>query len=80
MQHAKITFERVKLSTFKTGYCKKCGKYITRSKTFDQTINPFNKLPDGTIKNRDDIFQELLKEAQQWKEKPVLHARCEVTK
>ncbi len=77
MQCAKIAFERVKLSTYKTGYCKKCGKYITRSKTFDQTINPFNKLPDGTIKNRDDIFQELLKEAQQWKEKPVVHVRCE---
>jgi len=73
----KITFERVKLSTYKTGYCKKCGKYITRSKTFDQTINPFNKLSDGTIKNRDDIFQELLKEAQQWKSEPVIHARCE---
>jgi len=77
MQRTKITFEVVKLSTYKTGYCKKCGKYITRSKTFDQTINPFNKLPDGTLKNRDDIFQELLEESKQWKSEPVIHARCE---
>jgi TIP49-like protein len=77
MQRTRITFEVVKLITRKSGYCKKCGKYMSRSKTFDQTVNPFNKLPDGTIKTRDDVFQELLNESKQWKGIPVIHQKCE---
>jgi hypothetical protein len=29
-------------------------------------MNPFNKLPDGTVKSADDIYRELRVEAKAW--------------
>lgn len=43
-----------------------CGKKLTRQTTLSQTINPFNKNPDGSIKTRADIWQALRAEAETW--------------
>lgn len=71
-----ITFKPVKLRATKTGKCL-CGKTLKRTYTFEQTINPFNKNKDGTIKNRYDIWSELKIEAEEWKKEPCRHAWAE---
>lgn len=71
------TFDRVTLSSSKEGTCPTCGKKAKRSKTVGQTVNPFNKLPDGSIKSPQDIKRELRTMLKAWREEPVYHARCE---
>lgn len=66
----RIIFETVKIGGRKTGKCF-CGKRITRSKTFEQTINPFNKNKNGEAKTRSEIVGELLAERKSWQAEPV---------
>lgn len=42
----------------------KSGK--RRQKTFWQTLSPFNKNPDGSVKDRKDVFRSLREEAAAW--------------
>lgn len=42
------------------------GKTKIQQKTFEQTINPFNKNPDGSIRSRQEILVELKKEIAKW--------------
>lgn len=67
-------FEQVKLSASKSGKCV-CGKRVTRSTTFEQTINPWNKNAKGEAKSYSEIWQELKQEAADWKLKPAYHNR-----
>ena len=53
-----------------------CGHRIKRKKTFWQTMNPFNKKPDGTIKTVDDIYAELRVECAEWKAAPITCKTC----
>lgn len=47
--------------------CRSCGKRFTRSRTFTQTINPFNKNgTTGKPKARTEILRELKAEAAAW--------------
>lgn len=61
-----IKFEEIKIRATKT-IIGEDGKKCKRSKTFIHTINPFNKNPDGTIKNRHDIMDSLMEEVKEWK-------------
>ena len=63
----------------RAGKCVVCGKAATRSTTFEQTLNPFNKNPDGSAKSARDIYRELETEAQAWSAEPPTHVRCEST-
>lgn len=67
-------FESVKLQTSKSGKCI-CGKRVSRSITFEQTINPWNKNAKGEIKSYAEIWAELKEEAAVWRTKPVYHSR-----
>ena len=42
------------------------GKRHQKTKTFSQTINPFNKNTDGTIKTESEIYEELDKQRTGW--------------
>ncbi len=59
------SFEEVKMRASKTIRNDK-GKLVARTKTFYQTLNPFNKNKDGSIKNREQIQKELLLEIKGW--------------
>lgn len=72
----RITFEAVKLSANKKGKCG-CGIHRTRSTTFQQTINPFNKNKKGEPKTYDEIMVELQAQAAAWKQEPVTCKVCE---
>lgn len=71
-----IKFDKVEYQAFKVGQCK-CGKTRRRQKTFWQTQNPFNKNKKGKIKTRDEIYDELIKEAQAWGREPIICDNCE---
>lgn len=71
----RVVFEQVSKTARATGRCAVCGKSVTRSKKLWQTVNPFNKLPDGTVKSAADIRRELDVEARRW-QPDFRHAAC----
>jgi hypothetical protein len=70
-------FEKVAWSDQKCVQCPGCGKKVRRQTTFWQTLNPFNTLPDGTVKDRRDILRELVAEAEEWRKQPEWHSKCQ---
>lgn len=46
-----------------------CGKKLIRTRTFEQTINPWNKNAAGEVKSRSEILEELKEEAADWQPK-----------
>jgi hypothetical protein len=61
------TFEEIRWSSGRRNLkCRTCGKRFTRSRTFTQTINPFNRNADGQVKTRSEIYTELRAEAEAW--------------
>jgi hypothetical protein len=59
-------FREVKRSAQRRLKCRSCGKRFSRSRTFTQTINPFNKNADGDPKTYAEIWKELGIEAEVW--------------
>lgn len=70
------TFPKVQRYAEKSVPCSGCGKRVRRQKTFWQTINPLNTLPDGTVKDRVYILRELRVEANAWSKVPEQCAKC----
>jgi hypothetical protein len=70
-------FDEIKYYAKKYGTCQVCKEKAIRQKMFSQTLNPFNKNSDGTIKSKNDIYRELQVEADQFKKEPVRHLKCE---
>lgn len=50
--YTKITYDVISQKQKITGICGVCGKKKSRIIKEENTINPFNKNPDGTMKNR----------------------------
>ncbi|HAV2232919.1 TPA: hypothetical protein JHK09_002530 [Enterobacter cloacae] len=70
-------FDEVSTFAEKSGKCDVCGKACKRREKFYQTLNPFNKNPDGSVKTHQEIRKEIELKAIEWKLKPVRHAKCE---
>ena len=66
MSTIRYTFEVVKWQASKMVKCPSCKKTLKRSKTFEQTINPFNKNAMGLPKSRTEILIELKARATEW--------------
>ncbi len=61
----RVTFDKVSIKG--TKYWKdENGKRHQKTKEFYQTINPFNKNPDGTVKTRQQIRSEIVAERNAW--------------
>lgn len=61
----RINFEEVSLKATKR-WIDEAGKKRQKTKKFYQTISPFNKNKDGTVKTRDQILEEVTKERNMW--------------
>lgn len=73
----RYSFDRVERRATKRVKCAGgCGKVQTRSRTFHQTINPFNTRADGQPKTRQDILAELDVEARNWQSDPERCNAC----
>jgi hypothetical protein len=77
----KITYvyDPIRVHRSMKGPCVVCGRQATRSRTFQQMLNPFNKRPDGQVKTVEEIYAELREEADRWLTEPLTHERCERT-
>lgn len=60
------TFDEVSIRVQRSFRCTDCGKRRTRSRKLWQTVNPFNRTADGTVKTRGQIHKELCTEAEAW--------------
>jgi hypothetical protein len=72
----RITFDYVQLRDSKNCKCRACGKRLRLSKTFRQTLNPFNKNADGTLKDSTGIHGELKVEAAAWQKQREICKGC----
>lgn len=48
-------YEEIRAYRQKTGTCPGCGKRVVRKFTTTQTVNPFNKNPDGTVRTKAEV-------------------------
>lgn len=71
-----MTFDEVALRGYKRVKCASCGKRLTRQRKFWQTLSPFNKKKDGSVKYADDIRAELRAECASWEREPEICSAC----
>lgn len=62
----RITFQPVVTVRERRGTCPVCGKQTTRRRTFEHTINPFNKNAEGQPKTYDEVRAAVNAEADAW--------------
>lgn len=60
------------------GNCPTCGKRVTRTRTFQHTVNPWNRHQDGRQKTWADVARDVSAEANAWQPDPEVfeHAKC----
>jgi len=67
-----LNFDPIKIYGKRRGKCSNCGKKRVQSKTFMQTLNPFNKnIHTGLLKTNKQIIVELKTERDEWESKPT---------
>ena len=59
-------FQSVRRTAEKSGNCPSCGKRVVRRQTFEQTVNPFNRNADGTVKTAQEVDASVKAEAAAW--------------
>lgn len=69
-------FEVVKAVAEHIVCCGGCGKKAKRRKTFECTINPFNRNEDGTVKTKTEVQAQAQAKADKWVPKPYLCKEC----
>lgn len=60
------------------GKCPVCGKPTRRRQTFQGTVNPFNRRPDGAIKTWPEVRADVEAKADAWNPPPDVfeHEKC----
>lgn len=59
-------FQPVRAYRTLTGTCPACEKRVTRSRTFEHTINPYNRNDDSTIRTPEQVREAVEAEADMW--------------
>ena len=72
----RVYFEPVVCHGQKSGKCVVCGKRAVLKEKFEHTINPFSKNKDGTMKSREQVWQDVLAEKRAWEKEPIVHKKC----
>lgn len=74
----RIKFDECSFKTTKKGKCAGgCGKSLKRTKTFTQTVNPFNKnKATGLPKTYREVQQAVTLEGERWESIPVICEGC----
>lgn len=68
-------FRPVKTRRVRTGSCPTCGRKVQRSKTFENTVNPFNRNDDGTVRTPEQVRAHVNDLADAW-EPDFHHETC----
>lgn len=73
----RIDFPVVKAVATRNMYCERgCGRKTTRQRTFECTINPFNKNADGTVKTESQVRAQAQEQADAWRPEPYTCKKC----
>jgi hypothetical protein len=72
-----VRFQVIPMTVRKSVKCSSCGKRIQRQRTFEQTVNPWNKNADGEPKTVQEILEEHRVRAAEWKQEPAKCSQCE---
>lgn len=75
MRTVTTRFQEVSARRTKHGICPGCGGAVTRSKTFTNTINPFNRNDDGSVKTAEQVRADVEHLGDVWVP-DFRHARC----
>jgi len=76
MSSYKVTFTGPTRREERIGECPTCGKRVKRSRTFEKTVNPFNRNRDtGLPKTWDEVAADLDTEVAAWVP-DFRHATC----
>lgn len=59
-------FQEVRQTAKKSGACTVCGGWVTRSQTFWQSVNPWNRNDDGSVKSTKEVRESVNQEADAW--------------
>jgi hypothetical protein len=70
-----VKFKVMKATARRIVKCK-CRKTATRSKTFEFTVNPFNKNEDGSVKNADEVQRQAQEQADKWQPPAYVCTKC----
>jgi hypothetical protein len=61
-----MKFDVVRRTAVKTGWCPVCGKSVTRRRTFENTINPFNRNAQGAVKTYEEVREDVTQLCVDW--------------
>lgn len=68
-------FQVVRRTAEQVGYCPVCGKRVRRSTTFENTVNPYNRNVDGSVKTPAEVAENVKKLVKEWVP-DFTHGRC----
>ena len=71
-----VKFPVIKVKATRAVRCQGCKKPMTRTKTFECTINPFNKNSDGSIKSASEVREQAQALADKWNPEPIRCGAC----
>ena len=63
-------YQQVKHTAKRRVTCEECGLKFNRQRTFTQTVNPFNKNPDGSVKTFMEVMAAVRVKAALWEADP----------
>lgn len=69
-------YEVVKQRATKYLPCPVCGRKVRRERTFEGTINPFNKNAQGQVCTCAEVREKLQVRARAWQQLPEPHQKC----
>lgn len=72
----RYTFEEIQRSRVVRATCTVCGKKRQRTFNADQTVNPYNKNDDGSVKSRDQVIAAVEAELDNFCAEPFRCATC----
>lgn len=61
-----VTYDRLTVTGHKTLPCPECGKRVRRQRTFGQTVSPYNRNSDGTVKTAAEVRASVVASVREW--------------
>lgn len=73
----RIDFQRIKVVATRNMVCERgCGRKTKRQRTFECTVNPFNKNKDGSVKSVSEVRAQAQEKADKWRPDPYTCRKC----
>lgn len=70
-------YAQVSATGYRRGVCSICGKRGQRQTTVTNTVNPFNRNEDGSVRTHAEVWAAVAAKAKEWEAEPFVHASCE---